>query len=115
MQPNGQANGLNGLRISLLGGFRVGIGPTPVSPDAWRRRKPAALLNILALAPGHKVHREQVMDLLWPELELAAAGANLRKAIHQARMALDDASRGAARLIEFQNDVLSLTSEGLVV
>jgi DNA-binding SARP family transcriptional activator len=55
------------------------------------------------------------MDLLWPELELAAAGANLRKAIHHARAALDEASRGAARLIEFQNDVVALASDGLVV
>jgi DNA-binding SARP family transcriptional activator len=72
-------------------------------------------LKILALAPGHRVHREQLMDLLWPDLELAAAGANLRKAIHQARSALDGASRGAARLIEFQNDILSLAPEGLMV
>jgi DNA-binding SARP family transcriptional activator len=106
---------LNGLRISLLGGFDVAVGAKPVGPEAWRRRKPAALLKILALAPGQRVHREQVMDLLWPDLDLGAAGANLRKAIHQARTALDGASRGAARLIEFQNDVLSLASEGLVV
>jgi DNA-binding SARP family transcriptional activator len=55
------------------------------------------------------------MDLLWPDLELSAAGANLRKAIHQARAALDSASRGAARLIEFQNDLLSLASGGLII
>ena len=115
MQPNGHASGMSGLRLSLLGGFRVGVGANPVAPDAWRRRKPASLLKILALAAGHRVHREQVMDKLWPELEPAAAGANLRKAVHQARTALDVAPRGAARLIEFQNDVLSLTAEGLLV
>jgi len=61
------------------------------------------------------VHRERLMDLLWPELELAAAGANLRKAIHQARSTLDGVSLGAARLIEFQNDVVGLASDGLIV
>ncbi len=111
----GQRSGPNGLRITLLRGFGVGVGANPVPDEAWRRRKPAALLKILALAPGHRIHRERLMDLLWPELELAAAGANLRKAIHQARSALDDASRGAARLIEFQNDVVGLASDGLVV
>jgi len=111
----GHRSGPNGLRIALLGGFGVGVGTEPVPDEAWRRRKPAALLKILALAPGYRVHRERLMDLLWPELELAAAGANLRKAIHQARSALDDASRGAARLIEFQNDVVGLASDGLVV
>ena len=111
----GHRSGPNGLRITLLGGFGVGVGANPVPDEAWRRRKPAALLKILALAPGYRVHRERLMDLLWPELELAAAGANLRKAIHQARSALDDASRGAGRLIEFQNDVVALASDGMVV
>jgi DNA-binding SARP family transcriptional activator len=114
-EEHGRAVGPNGLRITLLGGFSVGVGADPVSDEAWRRRKPAALLKILALAPGHRVHRERLMDLLWPELEVSAAGANLRKAIHQARSALDEVSRGAARLIEFQNDVVSLAPDGLIV
>jgi DNA-binding SARP family transcriptional activator len=114
-EQHGRAVGPNGLRITLLGGFGVGVGPDPVPDEAWRRRKPAAILKILALAPGHRVHRERLMDLLWPELELAAAGANLRKAIHQARSALDGVSRGAARLIEFQNDVVALASDGLII
>lgn len=33
---------------SLLRGFAVGVGVNPVAPDAWRRRKPTALLKILA-------------------------------------------------------------------
>lgn len=111
----GHRSGPNGLRITLRGGFGVGVGAEPVPDEAWRRRKPAAILKILALAPGHRVHRERLMDLLWPELELAAAGANLRKAIHQARSALDGVSRGAARLIEFQNDVVALACDGLVI
>jgi DNA-binding SARP family transcriptional activator len=111
----GQRSGSNGLRITLLGSFGVGVGAEPVPNEAWRRRKPAALLKILALAPGHRMHRERLMDLLWPELEAAAAGANLRKAIHQARSALDGVSRGAARLIEFQSDVVCLASDGLII
>ncbi|MGH3254793.1 MAG: BTAD domain-containing putative transcriptional regulator [Streptosporangiaceae bacterium] len=114
-EQDGRTIGPNGLRITLLGSFRVGVGPEPVPDEVWRRRKPAALVKILALAPGHRVHRERLMDLLWPELEVAAAGANLRKAIHQARSALDGVSRGAARLIEFQNDVVCLASDGLIV
>ena len=103
------------LRIDVLGGFRVSIGGAAVGADAWRRRKPAALVKILALAPGHRVHREQLMELLWPDLDAAPAGANLRKAIYQARGALDGVSHGAGRLIEFVGDVLSLATEGLVV
>ena len=51
----------------------------------------AALVKLLALSPGRRMLREQVMELLWPELDPRAAGANLRKAIHHARRALDGA------------------------
>jgi DNA-binding SARP family transcriptional activator len=103
------------LKIDLLGGFRVSVGDTAVGADVWRRRKPAALVKILALTPGHCVHREQLMEPLWPDLDAAPAGANLRKAIYQARGALDGVSQGAGRLIEFVGDVVSLTVVGLTV
>ena len=103
------------LRIDLLGGFRVNVGDAAMGVDAWRRRKPPALAKILALTPGHRVHREQLMELSWPDLDAAPAGANLRKAIYQARGALDGVSHGAARLIEFVGDAVSLATEGLVV
>src|SRR5277367_6355324 len=103
------------LQIDLLGGFRVSVGDAAVGPDAWRRRKPAALVKILALTPGHRLHREQLMELLWPDLDAAPAGANLRKAIYQARGALDAVSQGAGRLIEFVGDVVSLTAVDLTV
>ena len=76
------------LRIELLGGFRVSVGDRAVPDRVWHRRKPAALVKLLALAPAHRLHREQIMDALWPELGPAAAAANLRKSLHHARRAL---------------------------
>lgn len=60
----------------------------PVDPGAWRHRRAAELVKLLSLAPGHRLHREQVMDTLWPELAPEAAASNLRKAVHFARRAL---------------------------
>ena len=74
--------------ICLLGGFAVRVAGRPVPASAWRRRRGAELIKLLALAPGHSLHREQVMETLWPELTSDAAGANLRKAIHYLRRAL---------------------------
>jgi DNA-binding SARP family transcriptional activator len=74
--------------IYLLGGFRVVVDGNAVAGDAWRHRRAAELVKLLALAPGHRLHREQVMDTLWPHLPVEAAGANLRKAVHFARQAL---------------------------
>ena len=76
-----------GLSIGLLGG-RVRAGDHPIRDEVWRRRKPAGLLKLLALAPGHRLHREQLMVALWPELEATAASANLRKALHYAEESL---------------------------
>jgi len=45
------------LRIDLLGGFRVAVGHRVVPETAWRRRRPAAVVKLLALAPGHRQAR----------------------------------------------------------
>jgi DNA-binding SARP family transcriptional activator len=91
---------MRSLRIELLGGFRVVVATEPVSADAWRRSKAAALVKLLALAPAHRLHREQVMDALWPELAPAAAAANLRKALHYARREVDIVSVGELLSLE---------------
>lgn len=74
--------------IQLLGGFLVTVDGDTVAADAWRHRRGADLVKLLALAPGHTLHREEVMAALWPDLDAEAAAANLRKAIHYARRAL---------------------------
>jgi DNA-binding SARP family transcriptional activator len=101
------------LRIRLLGRFRVAVGAHDVPDDAWRRRKPAALVKLLALAPGHRLHREQVMDRLWPELDPSAAAANLRKALYHARHAFE--GEEGALLIGSHGGLLCLPSERLWV
>jgi DNA-binding SARP family transcriptional activator len=79
-------------RVGLLGGFTVEVGGRPIPDEAWRHRRGADLVKILALAPRHSVQREQVMEMLWPEFPIEAAGGNLRKATYFARHALADVS-----------------------
>jgi DNA-binding SARP family transcriptional activator len=100
------------LRIEVLGRFRVSVDGGAVEERVWRRRKPAALVKLLALAPAHRLHREQVTDAVWPDLGFAAAGANLRKALHQARRAF---GKDGATLIALESDILSLAPDGLWV
>ena len=52
------------VRVWLLGGFRVSVGPRTIEHDQWRLRKAAASVKLLALTPGHSLHREQAMDTL---------------------------------------------------
>jgi DNA-binding SARP family transcriptional activator len=97
------------LRVELLGGFRVIVGGRAVPDKQWRQRKPAAVVKLLALAPGHRLHREQMMVVLWPDLDRTAAAANLRKAVHHARRLLD--SENGAQLIASAGELLCLPSE----
>jgi DNA-binding SARP family transcriptional activator len=101
------------IRIALFGGFRVEVDGRSISEEAWRQRKPAALVKLLALAPRHRLHREQVMDALWPELAPAAAAANLRKALHYARRLAESCT--GEPLIESAGELVALPAEGLRV
>jgi predicted ATPase/DNA-binding SARP family transcriptional activator/DNA-binding CsgD family transcriptional regulator len=73
----------------MLGGFSVSVGSRTIGQDEWRLRRAAALIKLLALAPNHRLHREQMIDLLWPHLGRRAASNNLRKTLHATRRVLD--------------------------
>ena len=45
-------------------------------------------MKVLALEPGRRLHREQAMELLWPELNAVAAQNNLHQVLHAARRVL---------------------------
>jgi DNA-binding SARP family transcriptional activator len=71
-----------------MGEFDVRVDGKPISDGAWNRRRAAELVKILALEKSRRLHREQIMDALWPNLPPQAAAANLRKALHFARRTL---------------------------
>jgi len=76
------------IDITTLGGFAVTIDNAMVDPAHWRRRHAAALVKILALEPRRTLHRERVIDMLWPDLTIEDAAPRLHKAAHYARRAL---------------------------
>ena len=93
------------VSVTLLGGFAADIGGAPVAESGWRLKKARELVKLLALAPGHRLHREQAMDLLWGDREPAAAANNLNQAVYVARRALDAGS------IEARDEVLVLVAD----
>jgi predicted ATPase/DNA-binding SARP family transcriptional activator len=80
-----------GLELRLLGGFETRIGGQVVSSAVWRQRRAAAVVKLLALEPGHRLHREQLLETLWPDLDIESAANNLRGALHHARSGLEQA------------------------
>jgi DNA-binding SARP family transcriptional activator len=83
--------------IDLLGGFAVRIDDRPIPPTEWRRRQAASLVKLLALAPRRTLHREQVIDALWPGAGNDDAGPRLHKAAHFAKRKTATRRRAAGR------------------
>ena len=79
------------VRIELLGRFRVRFDGREVTESDWPTRRAWELVALLALADGHRLLRDQVVEQFWPHLGVDAGAANLRKAAHHARRALGDA------------------------
>src|SRR5215212_11778834 len=80
------------IRIELLSSFRVWVGSRVIDDNQWRLRKAKSLVKLLALSVGHRLHREQVMEILWPGLEPHAAANNLYYALHVARRTLESSA-----------------------
>jgi DNA-binding SARP family transcriptional activator len=93
------------LKIEVLGRFRVTVDNKEIAADAWRRERGAALVKLLAVTAGHRLHREQVIEAFWPDLDVEAGGGNLRKAVHFARRAI-----GAHEAIEL-DEIVALGGE----
>jgi predicted ATPase/DNA-binding SARP family transcriptional activator len=93
------------IRIFLLGGFSAIVGGQPVE-DRWRLRKAKTLVKLLALAPGHWLHRDVVVENLWPDTEPQATANNLHQIVHNIRRMLGAGS------IALQEDVVRLGPAG---
>ncbi len=104
-----------GLR--LLGGFRVEREGEAVPDSAWPRKSGKLLVKMLAVASEHRLHREVLIDRLWPEADPTAAGNSLHQAILVVRRVMD-ASRSAAKresCIRLSGDMVTLITESVSI
>ena len=84
------------VEVRLLGGFGLVVDGKPVPTGSWRLRKARDVVKILALAPGHRRHRDEVIEALWPERDTDSGLNNLHQALHIARRGLaGDAAAGS--------------------
>ncbi|HVY96751.1 MAG TPA: hypothetical protein VHA54_07310 [Solirubrobacterales bacterium] len=101
---------MQALEVTLLGRFEVRCDGEPVADSAWSQGRAKDLVKLLALAPGHRLVRERVVEALWPHLDAEAGVANLHKAAHHARRAL-----GAADAIVLRQGEVVLAPEAEVM
>jgi len=99
------------LRVSLLEGFEVSVASRVVAEEGWRLRKAASLVKLLALVPCHRLHREQSMELRWPDLAPRSAANNLHQTLHAARRNFEPDAADFRYLI-LRAELLFLCSDG---
>ncbi len=103
------------LDIRVLGRFSVAVDGKLVEEQRWLRKKARLLVKLLALTPGRKMHREQLIEIMWPDAEADLGVNNLHKVIHAARRAFEpDLSQAAtSRFLLTQDSQVALAQEGL--
>lgn len=93
----------------------MSIGSRGIEASRWRVKKAATLVKLLAIAPGHRLHREQVTNVLWPHLGTKSASNNLYRVLHSTRALLEAAPADAPfRHPALQGDTLALCPDGLL-
>ncbi|WP_405900774.1 AAA family ATPase [Streptomyces sp. NBC_00727] len=82
----------------------------PALAERWPRQTAQSLVKLLAVVPGHRLHREQVIDVCWPDADPQAAQGSLRVALHAARRALEPelASRATSSYLVSEGGLLYL-------
>ena len=101
------------VRIAVLGGFRVLRAGVAVPDSAWMRRNAKRLVKLLAIEPTHTLHKEQVIELLWPNYASRVARNHLAKVLHAARSAVDPerTPRDQAAFLGLREDLIFLNND----
>jgi DNA-binding SARP family transcriptional activator len=102
------------LRVKLLGGFRVErVGAPGLPVCIWQRRSAKRLTKLLATHPRHALHREQILEILWPDVDLESALNSFGKALHAARRAVEPEllARESSAYLTLIDGMLALNTE----
>lgn len=94
------------LEIRLLGRFELYHDGVPVTPT-WPRRHARDILQLLALQPHFRLHKEQVIEAIWPDED---AEKRLYYVVHALRKALEPSlSQGSnSRYVSYKDEILEL-------
>jgi DNA-binding SARP family transcriptional activator len=100
------------VQIRCFGRFE--LSHNGVAVQHWRRRSAERLLKVL-LVNGRRVHRDVLLDLLWPDVPIKSSIRGLRVTLHALRkaIALIAPDRPALDLIRAEGDTYVLNTQGL--
>jgi len=98
------------IRIETFGGLRLNRAGARVPDSAFGRAKARALLGALACAGPRGLHRDRLLDHLWPDLPTDRGSRALDTTLHELRRTLDPlaAPRSGGLPIVREGDVYRL-------
>src|SRR5436309_11265538 len=100
------------LEIATLGRFEVRRNHDLLTGGNWSRRKVVDLFKLLLSAEQHRLHREQVQEILWPTSTLEQASNSFGKTLYLLRRVLEpDLATGkgnVSRYVLLEHDTLLL-------
>lgn len=76
------------LRIFTLGQFGLAVGGAGLEVESWKRKQAAVVLKCLASQLGRPLHRERLIEWLWPEAEMERGWERLKVTISYLRAKL---------------------------
>jgi DNA-binding SARP family transcriptional activator len=100
------------VQIRCFGRFEV--SRQGVTVQHWRRRSAERLLKVL-LVNGRRVHRDVVLDVLWPDVPIQSSIRGLRVTLHALRRAVAQVAPDVepVELIRAEGDTYVLNTHGL--
>ncbi len=77
------------LRIQTLGGFRIWRHGVEIDATAWGRDKAVQLLQYFVTMRRRPVHKEQIIDNLWPDLDAQTGDRDFKVALNAIHKVLE--------------------------
>jgi DNA-binding SARP family transcriptional activator len=100
------------VQIRCFGRFE--LSHNGVAVQHWRRRSAERLLKVL-LVSGRRVHRDVLLDMLWPDVPIKSSIRGLRVTLHALRRAIAQVApdREPLELIRAEGDTYVLNTQGM--
>lgn len=77
------------FEVSTLGGFRISKGGVEIPATAWTREKALHLFQLLVTLRRSRSHKDQLVDLLWPDLDPETGDRDFKVALNAVQNALE--------------------------
>jgi ATP/maltotriose-dependent transcriptional regulator MalT/DNA-binding SARP family transcriptional activator len=104
------------VTIGTLGGFSVAVNGDPVPGAAWQSKKARDIIKILVARRGKPLHREALVELLWPDEDPKKTANRLSVALSVIRGVLDPHKEHPAdHYLEADRDTVGLHLDRLQV